>query len=103
MSAYGSARGDGRFGQKCTCGECGTRFYDLNRPAAICPRCGEDYNKSKPNIPVGGAAKKKEPEPEIIVVDGPPKGRDTGGPDLVVGGDDDTDDREESVPDHATS
>ena len=32
------SRGD--LGHKITCEECGTRFYDLNKTPAICPKCG---------------------------------------------------------------
>lgn len=34
-------------GKKYTCYACGKKFYDLNRPQAICPSCGADQ-KSKP-------------------------------------------------------
>ena len=27
-------------GNKFTCEECGTKFYDLNKTPAICPKCG---------------------------------------------------------------
>ncbi len=29
-------------GTKHTCKDCGTRFYDLQKPEAICPKCGCD-------------------------------------------------------------
>jgi hypothetical protein len=29
-----------RFGKKFTCYKCGSKFYDLNRPEAVCPKCG---------------------------------------------------------------
>jgi len=29
-------------GKKYKCYKCGCKFYDLNKPRAICPRCGED-------------------------------------------------------------
>ncbi len=34
-------------GKKHTCYACGKKFYDLNKPQAICPSCGADQ-KSKP-------------------------------------------------------
>ena len=37
-----------QLGTRYTCFECGTKFYDLNRPAAICPSCGADQ-KDDPN------------------------------------------------------
>jgi uncharacterized protein (TIGR02300 family) len=27
-------------GTKFECAECGTKFYDLGNPAAVCPKCG---------------------------------------------------------------
>ena len=27
-------------GTKYECAECGTKFYDLGNPAAVCPKCG---------------------------------------------------------------
>lgn len=29
-------------GTRYTCFTCGTKFYDLNRPEALCPECGAD-------------------------------------------------------------
>jgi len=29
-------------GNRFSCFECGTKFYDLNRPAALCPECDAD-------------------------------------------------------------
>jgi uncharacterized protein (TIGR02300 family) len=37
-----------QLGTRYTCFQCGTKFYDLNRPAAICPSCGADQ-KDDPN------------------------------------------------------
>lgn len=31
-----------KWGNKFTCFKCGCKFYDLNRPLAICPKCGAD-------------------------------------------------------------
>ncbi len=31
-----------KLGKRYTCYECGTKFYDLNRPAALCPECNAD-------------------------------------------------------------
>ena len=31
-----------KLGNRFTCFKCGTKFYDLNRPAALCPECGAD-------------------------------------------------------------
>lgn len=37
-----------KLGQKWICFECGSKFYDLNRPEALCPKCG----KSQKDAPV---------------------------------------------------
>jgi len=34
-----------RLGTKHHCFSCGARFYDLNKPEPICPKCGEDQRK----------------------------------------------------------
>ena len=31
-----------QLGRRYSCFSCGCKFYDLNRPEAICPRCGKD-------------------------------------------------------------
>jgi uncharacterized protein (TIGR02300 family) len=33
-------------GNKHVCFKCSTRFYDLKKPAAICPKCGADQRES---------------------------------------------------------
>lgn len=33
-------------GAKHTCFKCGTKFYDLKKPAPICPKCGADQRES---------------------------------------------------------
>lgn len=42
-----SAKVGGSFGRKLSCGACGARFYDLNRPDPRCPRCGEGVDLSR--------------------------------------------------------
>ncbi len=37
---------DPKLGKKHTCYQCGCKFYDLNRPAALCPRCGADQSEA---------------------------------------------------------
>ena len=34
-------------GKRYKCYKCGTKFYDLNKPAPICPSCGEDQNNEE--------------------------------------------------------
>ena len=33
-------------GTKHTCFKCGTKFYDMKKPAPICPKCGADQRES---------------------------------------------------------
>jgi uncharacterized protein (TIGR02300 family) len=33
-------------GTKHLCWKCGTRFYDLRKPAPLCPKCGADARQS---------------------------------------------------------
>lgn len=33
-------------GSKHTCFKCGTKFYDMKKPAAVCPKCGADQRES---------------------------------------------------------
>ena len=34
-----------KLGEKHVCFECGGKFYDLNRPEPLCPKCGADQRK----------------------------------------------------------
>jgi uncharacterized protein (TIGR02300 family) len=57
-------------GNKHSCWKCGTKFYDLRKPAPICPKCGADARESPalkaPAEKKGRAAPRPEPaaEPE---------------------------------------
>jgi uncharacterized protein (TIGR02300 family) len=42
-------------GQKHLCWKCGTKFYDLKKPAPLCPKCGSDARQ---------APARKAPPPE---------------------------------------
>jgi len=33
-------------GTKHTCFKCGTKFYDMKKPVAVCPKCGSDQRES---------------------------------------------------------
>jgi len=37
-----------KLGKRYTCFECGLKFYDLNRPEPLCPKCGADQ-RNDPN------------------------------------------------------
>jgi len=32
-------------GKRYTCFKCGCKFYDLNKPEPVCPKCGVDQNE----------------------------------------------------------
>ncbi len=53
-------------GTKYICYKCGTRFYDLKKPAPTCPKCGADQRDAPVAKPTSGRAAKalaaKEPE-----------------------------------------
>ncbi|MCX8000260.1 MAG: TIGR02300 family protein [Leptospiraceae bacterium] len=51
-------------GKKHTCYACGKKFYDLNKPQAICPGCGADQ-KSKPALK-SRAAKLRYSEFDVV-------------------------------------
>jgi uncharacterized protein (TIGR02300 family) len=38
-------------GSKHVCFKCGTKFYDLKKPEALCPKCGADQRQSPANRP----------------------------------------------------
>jgi uncharacterized protein (TIGR02300 family) len=42
-------------GHKHACWKCGTKFYDLKKPAPLCPKCGADARQGPP---------RKAPPPE---------------------------------------
>jgi uncharacterized protein (TIGR02300 family) len=59
-------------GTKHACFKCSTKFYDLKKPAPICPKCGADQRES-PALKAPPAEKRaraavRKPEPEIEAV-----------------------------------
>jgi hypothetical protein len=40
-----------KLGVKYTCFKCSCKFYDLNRPQPICPKCGADQNEAPKKAP----------------------------------------------------
>jgi uncharacterized protein (TIGR02300 family) len=51
-------------GMKHVCFKCGTKFYDLHKPAPICPKCGADQRESpKPEL-LSGKRQKAKPRAE---------------------------------------
>jgi uncharacterized protein (TIGR02300 family) len=58
------------YGKKYTCPECGCKFYDLNRPQAICPKCGIEYKeRAKTAGEKAPARRRKKIPPPIEVAD----------------------------------
>lgn len=58
-----------RLGTRYTCFQCGTKFYDLNRPTPSCPECSADQREApvqdiKALLSKGGGRRRKLPEPE---------------------------------------
>jgi uncharacterized protein (TIGR02300 family) len=59
-------------GLKRTCVACGTRFYDLTRTPAVCPKCGTEQPAEQPRLRRAAATaapdeklKKRAASPEI--------------------------------------
>ena len=56
-------------GTKHTCFKCSTKFYDLKKPVALCPKCGADQRES-PALKAPPAERRarpapRKPEPEV--------------------------------------
>lgn len=57
-------------GLKRTCVACGTKFYDLTRQPALCPKCGTEQPAEQPRLrraaaPVEEKLKKRVVAPEV--------------------------------------
>jgi len=59
-------------GTKHTCFKCSTKFYDLRKPAPVCPKCGADQRES-PALKAPPAERRSraparvpEPVPEVV-------------------------------------
>ena len=37
-----------KWGKKFICFKCGCKFYDLNKPRPVCPKCGADQSERRP-------------------------------------------------------
>ncbi|CAG0992563.1 hypothetical protein MYXO_02486 [Myxococcaceae bacterium] len=62
-----------KLGTKHSCFSCNARFYDLNKPEPICPRCGADQ-RQRPKQEASGAtpapaAKRAQPRPMPLLDD----------------------------------
>ena len=54
------------YGKKFTCPSCGCKFYDLNKPRVVCPRCGAEPKKHSKSGSHEGHAKRKRAAAVIL-------------------------------------
>ncbi len=66
-----------KFGEKFTCAQCGTKFYDLKKPKPLCPKCGSKPKKARKSAapkptkrPVISTEEYDNSEEDSIVEDG---------------------------------
>jgi hypothetical protein len=61
-----------KLGTKWSCYNCGSRFYDLNKPEPLCPKCGADQ-RQRPKVSATPAPAppppKKQPRPMAPLLD----------------------------------
>ena len=57
-------------GTKYECAECGTKFYDLGNPAAVCPKCGttpkRDGSEVERKVPLARLPDVEEEEVAVV-------------------------------------
>lgn len=61
-----------KLGTKWNCFQCGVKFYDLNKPEPLCPKCGADQRlrpKVAANAPAQPAAPRRPPRPIAPLLD----------------------------------
>lgn len=62
-----------KLGERWVCFSCGARFYDLNKPEPLCPKCGANQHESpqfkKPKRAKKAAAKKATLRPPAPIED----------------------------------
>jgi uncharacterized protein (TIGR02300 family) len=57
-------------GQKRICVSCSTRFYDLTKSPAVCPKCGTEQPVEQPRIRRGGnVAELRKPKKAAVLED----------------------------------
>ncbi len=69
------------WGTKCTCQECGAKFYDMRRRQIICPKCGAQYHTASPKPRRAQPEPKKPADPKVSTApaeatDGSPASKD---------------------------
>ncbi len=50
-------------GVKHTCWKCGTKFYDLKKADAVCPKCGTDARAAPPKATPAAERRRAKEEP----------------------------------------
>ena len=56
-----------KLGVKRECFNCGTKFYDLGKPEAICPKCGADQkNAANAESPAVAQASRRKRKAEVV-------------------------------------
>jgi uncharacterized protein (TIGR02300 family) len=56
-----------KLGVKRECFNCGTKFYDLGKPEAICPKCGADQkNAAQAESPAVAQASRRKRKAEVV-------------------------------------
>ncbi len=58
VSTPASKEPENPLGKKFSCVSCSTKFYDMNKPQKICPKCGQDQSLKVPQKVKGGKANK---------------------------------------------
>ena len=57
-------------GQKRICVSCSTRFYDLTKSPAVCPKCGTEQPVEQPRVRRGGnVAELRKPKKAAVIED----------------------------------
>ncbi len=56
-----------KYGHKHKCWQCECKFYDLNRPKAICPKCGADQADARKGAAARPAEVSEAVAPEVDV------------------------------------
>jgi uncharacterized protein (TIGR02300 family) len=60
-------------GQKRICVSCSTRFYDLTKAPAVCPKCGTEQPIEQPKVRRGGnVAELRKPKKAAVIEDADP-------------------------------
>lgn len=53
-------------GSKFICFKCNTKFYDMKKPEAVCPKCGTDQRDSPANRPVEKTRGRLAAVPKVV-------------------------------------